>query len=96
MPVPSPTSSLDDSEDPIGVQLGDSNPLSVSPNSIAAQEVTTSQPDPLAHSLAREIEKHPDLHRVLDAWPTLPEALRAGILAMIDAAGKTGRNSARP
>ena len=27
-----------------------------------------------------------DLQRVLDAWPTLPEALRAGILAMIDAA----------
>jgi hypothetical protein len=24
-----------------------------------------------------------DLQRVLDAWPTLPEALRAGILAMI-------------
>jgi hypothetical protein len=27
-----------------------------------------------------------DLKRVVDAWPTLPEALRAGILAMIDAA----------
>jgi hypothetical protein len=27
----------------------------------------------------------PDLERVLDAWPTLPDALRAGILAMIDA-----------
>ena len=29
-----------------------------------------------------------DLQRVLDAWPTLPETLRTGILAMIDAAGK--------
>jgi hypothetical protein len=29
-----------------------------------------------------------DLQRVLDAWPTLPEALRAGILAMIAAAAK--------
>jgi hypothetical protein len=28
------------------------------------------------------------MQRVLDAWPTLPEALRAGILAMIDAARK--------
>jgi hypothetical protein len=29
-----------------------------------------------------------DLQRVLDTWPTLPEALRAGILAMIAAATK--------
>jgi hypothetical protein len=50
--------------------------------------VTASHENPLAQSLAREIEKHPDLQRVLDAWPTLPEALRAGILAMIDAARK--------
>ena len=27
----------------------------------------------------------PDLQRLLDAWPTLPEAMRAGILAMIAA-----------
>ena len=25
-----------------------------------------------------------DLERILDAWPTLPASLRAGILAMID------------
>lgn len=30
----------------------------------------------------------PDLQRVIDAWPTLPEAIRAGILAMIGATGK--------
>jgi hypothetical protein len=29
----------------------------------------------------------PDLASVIDAWPTLPEAIRAGILAMIRAAG---------
>jgi hypothetical protein len=28
------------------------------------------------------------LQRVLDAWPTLPEAIRVGILAMIGAATK--------
>jgi hypothetical protein len=27
----------------------------------------------------------PDLQSILDAWPTLPEAVRAGILAMIGA-----------
>ena len=31
-----------------------------------------------------------EVQRVLDAWPTLPTALRAGILAMIDAARKDG------
>jgi hypothetical protein len=30
----------------------------------------------------------PDLQRLIDAWPTLPAALTAGILAMIDAARK--------
>jgi hypothetical protein len=28
-----------------------------------------------------------DLRRLLDAWPTLPTVIRAGILAMINAAG---------
>jgi hypothetical protein len=43
----------------------------------------------LAHSLAHETPKcpeiAPDLARLIDAWPTLPAALKAGILAMIDA-----------
>jgi hypothetical protein len=30
----------------------------------------------------------PDLQRLVDSWPKLPEALRSGILAMIDAARK--------
>jgi len=30
----------------------------------------------------------PDLQRLIDAWPTLPEAMQAGILAMIAAASK--------
>ena len=29
----------------------------------------------------------PALAAIIDAWPTLPEAIRAGILAMIRAAG---------
>jgi hypothetical protein len=28
----------------------------------------------------------PDLARIVDAWPTLPEAIRAGIVAMVQAA----------
>jgi hypothetical protein len=30
-----------------------------------------------------------DLVAVIDAWPTLPEALRAGIVAMVNAASPT-------
>jgi hypothetical protein len=30
----------------------------------------------------------PDLAKIIDAWPTLPEPIRAGILAMIRAAGE--------
>jgi hypothetical protein len=29
----------------------------------------------------------PDLAKIIDAWPNLPEAIRAGILAMVRAAG---------
>ncbi len=39
-------------------------------------------------ALAVSLPLDPDLARLVDAWPTLPEALRAGILAMIDAARK--------
>ncbi len=45
------------------------------------------------HSSARsrissKTEIDPKLQRLIDAWPTLPAALREGILAMIDAARK--------
>ena len=33
----------------------------------------------------------PDLSVVVEAWPTLPEAVRAGILAMVRAAGGVAR-----
>jgi hypothetical protein len=45
-------------------------------------------PNAPAVETAVEPKIDPDLQRVLDAWPTLPEALRAGILAMIGAARK--------
>ena len=34
---------------------------------------------------AREAPSDPDLAELIDAWPTLPEAIRAGILAMVRA-----------
>jgi hypothetical protein len=72
--------------------------LTISPdsprNDKPAKAVTETPPEatsvPLAHSLARETQIDPDLARLIDAWPTLPTALRTGILAMIDAARADG------
>jgi hypothetical protein len=59
---------------------------SITPNSAPCSDDTLS--DDTGRSTENQIDA--DLQRVLDAWPTLPEALRAGILAMIDAARKDG------
>jgi hypothetical protein len=37
------------------------------------------------HSTEEQID--PDLSRIAAAWPQLPEAIKAGILAMVQAAG---------
>ncbi len=46
-----------------------------------------------APSAARSVESEgetaqldPDLQHLIDAWPALPEAIRAGIVAMVNAA----------
>ena len=45
------------------------------------------KPITLAHPLPYEASNQPiDLAEVVDTWPSLPEALKAGILAMIRAA----------
>lgn len=36
---------------------------------------------------AQKVDFPPDLAAVVEAWPKLPEAIRAGILAMVQAAG---------
>jgi hypothetical protein len=45
---------------------------------------------PFVAGLRENPDTTTDLQRLLAAWPTLPEVLRAGILAMIDAARKEG------
>ena len=41
-----------------------------------------------AKGLAPALRKrHPELVRVVEDWPRLPEAVKAGILAMVEAAG---------
>ena len=46
-----------------------------------------------AHGQRATSNPAPDLAAVIDAWPTLPEPLRAGILAMVQAA--SGGQAAR-
>jgi hypothetical protein len=49
----------------------------------------------LAHTLAHCSQKCPeidaDLGRLIDAWPTLPDAIRAGILAIMEAAANPSK-----
>jgi len=39
------------------------------------------------HRLHQTAAIPPDLQRVIDAWPALPEAVRHGLLEIIDAVG---------
>jgi len=39
----------------------------------------------LAPRLALLVQDHPDLLALLDTWPELPEAIRAGIVATVQA-----------
>jgi len=36
--------------------------------------------------LALRVKNHPDLAKLIDAWPTLPQPLKEGIRAMVEAA----------
>jgi hypothetical protein len=42
----------------------------------------------LDRALTTVREFAPELAKLLDAWPTLPSALKTGVLAMVDAARK--------
>ena len=64
------------------------------PDVTAAKTGTCAQPPErlgaLLGAFAAEIgPQAPDLAAVVSAWPGLPEALRAGIVAMVKAAGET-------
>ncbi len=49
----------------------------------------------LASCLAFISSKYPDWASVIDAWPSLPEAIRAAILAMVQTATKPKGEPAR-
>ena len=56
-------------------------------NAITIIKITSSTRT-LAHHLATDTcQTDPDLAAVVDAWDRLPEAVRAGIVAMVKATG---------
>ena len=57
------------------------------------QRVTASGKTDSAPSSALSAQNDPDLARVVAAWPELPEAIRADILAMVQHAEKQAENS---
>jgi hypothetical protein len=67
------------------VEAAGVEPASRSPEAGKPQGVTASAPKPLAQTLARDSQIDPSLARIVEAWPKLPEAVRAGILAMVKA-----------
>jgi hypothetical protein len=66
--------------------------LSPLPDSASANPVRSCDATLSNYSTGRSTgnELDADLERVLDAWPTLPDALKAGILATIVAAARKG------
>lgn len=50
------------------------------------QALTPTPSEPLAHSLAQNSENppaDPDLARLVEAWPNLPEPIRRAVLALV-------------
>ena len=79
---------LCDANSPGGTRTPDQGIMSQSAAPLNAEENGDSQ-DCAAHGAAVEHDKGPiapDLAAVIDAWAKLPEAVRAGIVAMVRAA----------
>ena len=60
------------------------------PNHTNDQEVTESESKGMASCVAFLRKIRPDLADVAEAWDGLPEAIKAGILAMVKTASKGG------
>ena len=65
-----------------------SNPVTESHNQQEPQQVTETANTVLPACLPESIGNDPDLVRVVDAWKTLPDLVKAGILALVNAAAE--------
>ena len=70
------------------VQLGklETHPVSAAESRVSGGD--TASPSSSSSSSTANWPLDDDLRRLIDAWPTLPEPMRAGILAMVEAAAK--------
>ncbi len=58
-------------------------PMAKSSNPPTNKELTESDPSDLAENLALVAEKHPELAKIIEAWPDLPSAIRSAIMAIV-------------
>ena len=61
-------------------------PLLPGSQPVASKAVTSHAPGVLPECLPDSAQNDPELTAVIRAWPELPEAIRAGIVAMVEAA----------
>lgn len=73
----------------LGVQRF-SKPSTETCNPLTDQDVTENTESVLASCLAFLRRESPDLAAIVEAWETLPPALKAGILAMVEASKPAG------
>ena len=69
--------------------ITDLQTVTAKPQVVAKTSSYQRQTKPLAPQLApvrpKKASISPELHDLIDAWPELPEAVKAGILAMVNA-----------
>jgi hypothetical protein len=70
--------------------IRESNPYPTFDNTQPPHDVIANPETPFAQTFARETQVDADLRLILDRWPVLPEAIRAGIVAMVKAASRGG------
>ncbi|MGD1277516.1 MAG: hypothetical protein ABR964_09850 [Tepidisphaeraceae bacterium] len=67
----------------------DSKSISAKTQDSNPQAFTPTRPETLSLGLPLNLQNDPDLKAVVEAWPELPQALRIGIMAMVEASTKT-------
>ena len=70
------------------MEAAGNEPASPSPEPSILQGFTPTPSKPLAQTLARDTTRDPALAQLVEAWPAIPEAIRAGIVAMVNASSK--------
>jgi hypothetical protein len=73
--------------EPVSVTPGVANELRNSPNSSGAKSDASGAQSAISRTA------DPDLAKVIRRWPDLPESVKAGILAMVRAAGGDGTHA---